>query len=98
VRVGAQDAPYPSGFTTFLTGTAEQVEVGARTATIRLRDRLQVLSLPLQANRYAGSNVLPAGAEGTADDIKGQPKPLLYGRRYQVPHPGEHRQADLPAA
>jgi hypothetical protein len=84
VRVGAQDAAYPSGFTTFLTGTAEQVEVGARTATIRLRDRLQVLSLPLQATRYTGSNVLPAGAEGTADDIKGQPKPLLYGRRYQV--------------
>jgi hypothetical protein len=85
VRVGAQDAPYPSGFTTFLTGTAEQVEIGARTATIRLRDRLQLLSLPLQANRYAGGNVLPSGAEGTADDIKGQPKPLLYGRRYQVP-------------
>ena len=84
IRVGAQDAPYPGGFTTFLTGTAEQFEVGARTATIRLRDRLQVLSLPLQATRYAGSNVLPAGAEGTADDIKGQPKPLLYGRRYQV--------------
>jgi hypothetical protein len=84
VRVGPQDAPYPGGFTTFLTGTAEQVEIGARTATIRLRDRLQLLSLPLQANRYAGSNVLPFGAEGTADDIKGQPKPLLYGRRYQV--------------
>jgi hypothetical protein len=84
IRVGAQDAPYPGGFTTFLTGTAEQVEVGARTATIRLRDRLQVLSLPLQATRYAGTNALPAGAEGTADDIKGQTKPLLYGRRYQA--------------
>ena len=84
IRVGAQDAPYPGGFTTFLTGTAEQVEVGARTATIRLRDRLQVLSLPLQTTRYAGTNALPAGAEGTVDDIKGQPKPLLYGRRYQA--------------
>lgn len=85
VCVGAQDAPYPTGFTTFLTGTAEQVEIGARTATVRLRDRLQLLSLPLQTNRYAGSNVLPSGAEGMAEDIKGQPKPLLYGRRYQVP-------------
>jgi hypothetical protein len=64
VRVGPQDAPYPAGFTTFLTGTAEQVEVGARTVTIRLRDKLQMLALPLQANLYAGNNALPAGAEG----------------------------------
>lgn len=84
VRVGPQDAPYPTGFTTVLTGTAEQVEVGARTATIRLRDKLQVLSLPLQATLYAGSNVLPSGAEGTGDDIKGRRKPLLFGRRYQL--------------
>ncbi len=84
VRVGPQDAPYPAGFTTFLTGTAEQVEVGARTATIRLRDKLHLLALPLQVNLYAGNNALPAGAEGSADDIKGRRKPLLFGRRYQL--------------
>jgi hypothetical protein len=84
VRVGPQDAAYPGGYTTFLTGTAEQVEVGARTATIRLRDRLQLLSQPLQATLYAGTNSLPSGAEGTADDIKGREKPLLFGIRQQI--------------
>lgn len=84
VRVGPQDAAYPAGYTTFLTATAEQVEVGTRTVTIRLRDKLLVLAQPVQANLYAGSNSLPNGAEGTADDIKNQRKPLLFGRRRQL--------------
>lgn len=84
VRIGPQGAAYPAGYTTILSGTAEQAAIGATTATIRLRDRLQILTLPLQATLYAGSNVLPSGAEGTADDIKGQRKPLLFGRRYQI--------------
>lgn len=84
VRLGAQGAAYPSGYTTVLSGTAEQATVGATTATIRLRDRLQLLTLPLQATLYAGTNSPPSGAEGTADDIKGQRKPLLFGRRYQI--------------
>lgn len=84
VRVGPADAAYPAGFTTFLTATAEQPEVGARRATIRLRDRLASLALPLQATLYAGTNALPAGIEGTASDIKGKPKPLLYGRGYSI--------------
>jgi hypothetical protein len=84
VRVGAQDAAYPAGYATFLTGTAEQVEVGASRATIRLRDRLQVLQQPLQATLYAGTNSLPSGVEGVPEDIKGKPKPLLFGRRYQI--------------
>lgn len=84
VRVGPQDAAYPAGYTTFLTATAEQVEVSASRVTIRLRDKLHILQQPLQATLYAGTNVLPAGAEGVADDIKGQRKPLLFGRRYQI--------------
>lgn len=85
VRVGPQDGAYPGDYTTFLSGTVEQVEIGARRATIRLRDRLAVLDQPIQATKYAGTNALPAGVEGTADDIKGQPKPQAYGRCYQVP-------------
>lgn len=84
VRVGPEGAAYPAGFTTFLTGTAEQAEVGAATATIRLRDRLAVLQQPLQATLYAGTNSLPSGAEGTADDLEGKPKPILLGRRYHA--------------
>lgn len=84
VRVGPEGAAYPAGFTTFVTGTAEQAEVGAATATIRLRDRLAVLQQPLQETLYAGTNSLPSGAEGTADDLEGKPKPILLGRRYHA--------------
>lgn len=84
VRLGTQGAAYPGGFTTVLAGTAQQAEVGASKVTIKLRDKLQLLALPLQATLYAGTNALPLGAEGTADDIKGQRKPLLFGRRYQI--------------
>jgi hypothetical protein len=83
VQVGEQGAAL-SSFTTVLTGTAEQVEVGATRVTIRLRDKLAVLQKPLQETLYAGTNSLPSGAEGTADDIKGQRKPLLFGRRYHL--------------
>jgi hypothetical protein len=84
VRVGDDGAAYPGGFAPFLTGTAEQVEVNATRATIRLRDRLQVLQQPLQATLYAGTNSLPNGVEGVAEDLKGKPKPLLFGRCYQL--------------
>jgi hypothetical protein len=84
VRVGPQGAAYPGGYTIVLTGTADQVEVGALTATIRLRDKLAVLSQPLQATLYAGTNSLPSGAEGVPDDIQGSPKPILLGRGYHV--------------
>lgn len=70
VRIGPQNGAYPADYTTILTGTAEQVEVGATTATIRLRDRLEILNQPLQENVYLGNNVLPSGAEGAAADIK----------------------------
>lgn len=84
VRIGQPGAAYPSGYTTLLSGTAEQVEVNATEVRVRLRDKLQLLTLPVQATLYAGTNSLPAGVEGTADDIKGQRKPLLFGRRYQI--------------
>lgn len=85
VRVGPQDGAYPSAFTTFLTGVIEQVEVSVNLAKIRLRDRMFVLSQPLQTTVYAGTNSgLPlTGAEGVASDLKGKTKPLLYGRRYK---------------
>lgn len=85
VRVGQPDAVYPSGFTTWLTGTVEAVEVGASRATLRIRDRLAILDQPMQATKYAGTNALPSGAEGVPTDIQGQPKPLAWGRNYQVP-------------
>lgn len=87
VRVGPKGAAYPGGFVTSLVGTVEQVEVGMSKATARIRDRTSVLDQPIQATLYAGTNSgSPAsGAEGTADDIKGQPKPDLWGRGLHIP-------------
>lgn len=65
--------------TTFFSGTIAQVEYQWRHVRLLARDRLAELDVPIQPNKYAGNNVLPGGLEGTADDIKGQPKPLVYG-------------------
>lgn len=50
---------------------------------IRIRDRQQEFNVPLQPNKYGGTNNLPNGLDGTAD-IQGQPKPLLFGRAKNV--------------
>lgn len=84
VRVGQHGAAYPGGFTTFINGTVEQVEVSASKVTLRLRDNLMLLDIPVQQTLYLGNNVLPNGAEGTVDDIIGQPKPLCYGHCFHV--------------
>ncbi len=87
VRVGSDPNTYPSGWTTWLTGTVRQVEVTTEKATLRLADRMAVLDLPLQATKYAGTNsgAPLSGAEGVTTDLKGQPKPLAWGRCYHVP-------------
>lgn len=85
IRVGARDAAFPSGFTTTFVGSIEQPEIGVARAVIRVRDKLAFLAQPLQPTKYAGNNVLPAGAEGVADDIKGQPKPDAWGRPFHAP-------------
>ncbi len=87
VRMGTDPNAYPSSWTTWLTGTVKQVEVTSEKAILHLADRLAVLDLPLQANKYAGTNsgAPLSGAEGVATDIKGQPKPLAWGRCYHVP-------------
>lgn len=87
VRQGYEGDAYPGAWTTFLAGTVQHVEMGQDTATLRLADRAAVLDLPLQATRYAGTNTgAPlAGVEGVAGDIKGQEKPLCWGRCRQVP-------------
>jgi hypothetical protein len=92
VLVGQQTASYPGGFTVFINGTIQQVEVSASKVTLRLRDNLMLLSIPVQQNLYAGTNTTITGTpsymggqEGTTDDIVGQPKPLVYGHVFHVP-------------
>lgn len=79
IRAGMQGAAYPAGFPVKLKAIGEQPEFGGLQVRIRLRDRLAELERPLQTARYGGTNALPAGIDGTADDIKGQAKPRVYG-------------------
>lgn len=80
IRLGTDDSDYPSGFTTLFTGTINQPEFNTSAVNIRIRDRQgEVANEPFQNTKYLGDNVLPDGVEGVPDDIKGKPKPILYG-------------------
>lgn len=72
---------------TVLKGVMEQAEFSWGAVTVRVRDRQQDLAKPLQQVRYAGTNALPAGLEGLAADLKGKPKPLVFGSVYNVAPP-----------
>lgn len=74
-------------WTTVLAGTMEQAQFSWKQVTIRVRDRQQDLARPLQQVRYAGTNALPAGLEGVADDLKGRSKPLVFGQVFNVAPP-----------
>lgn len=84
IRSGMSGA-YPAAFSTVLRGTVDTVDASWEEITVRLRPPEQIFERPLQETRYAGTNVLPAGIEGTADDIKGQPKPKVFGTVFNVP-------------
>lgn len=85
IKIGNAGDDY-STFTTILAGTMEQVEFTFQTVTILARDKLAVLELPLQKTEFAGTNSLPSGLEGTTD-LKGQKKPICYGKAYNVQPP-----------
>lgn len=74
-------------WTTVLRGTMEQAELSWQRVTIKVRDRLLDIAKPIQQTRYAGNNVLPAGLEGVAGDLKGKPKPRVFGRVWNVAPP-----------
>jgi hypothetical protein len=78
LRFGDSDAAY-STFVTVLSATMEQADLTESEFSVRLKDKLYVLQNPLATALYGGTNALPAGVDGTADDIKGKVKPRLYG-------------------
>ncbi|HBG07663.1 MAG: hypothetical protein A2075_09065 [Geobacteraceae bacterium GWC2_58_44] len=63
--------------------TMEQPVVTTDDVSIRIKDPQALFEVPVQLNKYAGTNVLPAGLEGT-DDIKGKEKPLLFGPAFNA--------------
>lgn len=86
IRTGTSGA-YPGAFPAVLTGTVESIEADWRKLTIRLRDKQWLLQKPALTTLYAGSNSLPNGLEGVAGDLKGKPKPKVYGTVFNVAPP-----------
>jgi hypothetical protein len=87
IRSGSAGTAYPSAWTTLLTGTADGIEASEDKIIIRLRDKSYRLDVPVSNATYAGTNSLPAGLEGTANDIKGQKKPIMLGKVYNIAPP-----------
>lgn len=84
VRPNSRGVP---SWVTVVSGVMEQAECSWQRVTIRVRDRQQDLAKPLQQNRYGGTNVLPAGLDGVESDLAGRPKPLVFGRVFNVQPP-----------
>jgi hypothetical protein len=78
IKAGEETAAY-AAFATVLIATMEQAALEWERVSVRLRDRIAEFDKPVQPLKYAGTNVLPAGIEGTAD-LKDAQKPLFYGR------------------
>lgn len=78
---------YPADHTTMFTGTTEALTVNRREVIVRLRDKQLIFDKPILTNLYGGTNVLPNGLDGTADDLAGKPKPRLLGRCRNVSPP-----------
>jgi hypothetical protein len=86
VRRGDSEAAY-SAFTTVFQGTMDQLSIGMERLTVRMRDGLQNLTIPVQPLKYAGDNTLPDGVAGVAEDLKGKPYPICWGYVYNATPP-----------
>src|SRR5471032_545781 len=82
ILVGDPTKPY-STFTVAFRGTMEQPELTRAIASIVLHDRQAELDMLLCRHRYGGTNVLPAGLDGTVD-ILGAAVPRLYGTVFNI--------------
>ncbi|MEW9586620.1 hypothetical protein [Paraburkholderia sp. DGU8] len=79
MRVGSLGTPFAQ-WTVTASGTLSDVKVSNTTAlSLVVNDRLQKLALTQQRPTYGGTNVLPNGIDGTANDLAGQYKPRVYG-------------------
>lgn len=77
VRIGDPATPF-SQWLVVMTGTMSDVSAEDGAVQLTMQDRLADLTLT-DWPTYAGNNVAPNGLEGTADDLKAQPKPRVYG-------------------
>lgn len=87
IRRGIPGA-YPADFETVFTGTIRgRPTVNTNEVVLSLLDKQHIFDRPLLVNRYGGTNVLPNGIDGTADDRAGQAKPRLLGRVFNEAPP-----------
>jgi len=70
---------------TILVASGEQIDRGTL-PEVRLRfyDRRRAIDRPIQTNRYGGTVVGTSASADGADDLKGQYKPLVFGRVLNV--------------
>ncbi|MFN3523938.1 MAG: hypothetical protein ACK4YQ_16960 [Phenylobacterium sp.] len=87
IRQGDPGGAYPADFPIIVRATARAVQGDLKRLVIQLRDKQHVFETRHLPNTYAGSNALPEGFEGTANDLKGQRKPRLYGSALNIPAP-----------
>ena len=64
---------------TYLIATVERMTFSGNRVLFSLRDPLAALDQSINTTLYAGNNTLPAGVEGTDNDIGGTRKPLVFG-------------------
>lgn len=86
IRAGDGGA-YPAAFSTVMVGTVESVEANWKTVVLRLKDKQWKLQLPARTVLYGGSNVLPDGLDGLPGDLAGKPRPVAYGKVFNVSAP-----------
>lgn len=85
VYKGTIGAAYPSGWTKIFEGTMQGVEVTQEFVSLKIRDALSFLNVPLQTTKYTGGGL--GTLEGTEDTLKGKPKPICYGKVRNVAPP-----------
>lgn len=88
ILMGPDTATELADFALIATHTSVGVERTRTTLRISLKDRqAEVADKPMNATKYAGDNALPDGVEGVEEDLKGRPKPRVFGEVEEVPLP-----------
>jgi hypothetical protein len=87
IRSGEASAAYPSAWTAVFTGTIEALTINRREVVIRLRDKQLIFDRAVLTEQYGGTNVLPNGIDGTANDLAGKAKPRLLGSASNIAPP-----------
>jgi len=84
-------------FEILFTARLEQVLFDINTIEFQFHDRMEDLQKNIQSNKFAGTNPTPSlssNREGR-DDLKGLPKPLVFGQVYNVSPPNVATEANV---